>query len=318
MKIRGKFGRPAREKDIKSLIDQRHMLHVLLKNSPDDIYFKDRESCFICMSDSQAKRFGLSGPDDGLGKTDFDFFSHEHARQAFEDEQEIIRTGRAKIDMEEKQTWPDGKETWVSSTKMPFYDRDGRLIGVFGISRDITERKLLEEKLQRQTKVDGLTGLWNRNTFMATGEREIERARRYNQQLSLMMLDIDHFKPINDTYGHAAGDSALRQVSSTIRENLRSVDLPGRLGGEEFGALLPDTGIGGAEKHAERLCRTISGKSFQVRGTKIHLSVSIGVVGYREGIKSFDDLLRLADNAMYRAKVNGRNCVCADVENVGS
>src|SRR5262249_25038986 len=117
------------------------LLAILLDNLPDSIYFKDVASRFIRISKACAAKFGLTNPDDAVGKTDFDFFGEEHARQAYEDEQQMIRTGEAAMALEEKETYPDGRVTWCSSTKMPLCDRNGRVIGTFGISRDITERK---------------------------------------------------------------------------------------------------------------------------------------------------------------------------------
>jgi two-component system sensor histidine kinase/response regulator len=120
----------------------------LLDNVPDAIYFKDQQSQFIRISLSLARRFGLSDPREAVGKSDFDFFDEEHARQAYLDEQEVIRTGKPLVAREEVEHWPDGSVTWASSTKMPLRDRDGSIIGTFGISRDITHRKRTEKSLR--------------------------------------------------------------------------------------------------------------------------------------------------------------------------
>jgi two-component system sensor histidine kinase/response regulator len=131
-----------------ALMEERHLLHTLTDNLPDYIYFKDRDSRFVRTNKAHAKAFGLTDPAQAVGKTDFDFFTEEHARPAYTDEQEIIRTGQPMFAKEEKETWPDGHETWVSTTKMPLRDAAGNIIGTFGISRDITERKRVEEALQ--------------------------------------------------------------------------------------------------------------------------------------------------------------------------
>jgi len=131
-----------------ALIEERHLLRTLMDNLPDYIYFKDRESRFTRINRAHAKVFGLDDPAQAIGKTDFDFFTAEHAQPAFADEQEIIRTGQPLLAKEEKQTWPDGRETWVSTTKMPLPDANGNIIGTFGISRDITARKNVEEALR--------------------------------------------------------------------------------------------------------------------------------------------------------------------------
>jgi PAS domain S-box-containing protein len=131
-----------------ALAQERELLRALMDNLPDSIYFKDRQSRFVRINMSLAKAFGLSDPGQAVGKTDFDFFTIEHAQQAYNDEQEVIVTGKPMMAKEEKETWPDGRVTWVSTTKMPLRDPDGTIIGTFGVSRDITERKRAEEALR--------------------------------------------------------------------------------------------------------------------------------------------------------------------------
>ncbi len=130
------------------LFKEKYLLNSLIDTIPDNIYFKDSESRFIRINKLMAKRFGLNDPQEALGKTDFDFFDEEHARPAFEDEQRIIATGEPIIGLEEKEVWPDGHISWVSTTKMPSRDKNGGIMGIMGISRDITERKMAEKALQ--------------------------------------------------------------------------------------------------------------------------------------------------------------------------
>lgn len=129
------------------LAKERQLLRCLMTNLPDKIYFKDAESRFIRVSDSMIPNFAVQDAAAIVGRTDFDFFSEEHARQAFEDEQRVMRTGQPMVNKEEKETWGGGRETWVSSTKMPLHDREGRVVGTFGLSRDVTERKRAEAQL---------------------------------------------------------------------------------------------------------------------------------------------------------------------------
>jgi len=136
------------------------LLKAFLQHIPDGVYFKDRHSRFVRISRSLAARFGLTDPTQAINKTDFDMFREEHARQAFEDEQEIVRSGQPIVEKEERETWPDGRETWVLSTKLPLRDSDGNIIGTMGISRDITERKRIEQELQQyRAQLEELVGL---------------------------------------------------------------------------------------------------------------------------------------------------------------
>jgi PAS domain S-box-containing protein len=132
-----------------AFIRERNLLNALMDTIPDHIYFKDINSRFLRVNKSHAEGFGLRDPKQAEGKTDFDFFTEEHARPAYEIEQEIIKTGHPVVGLEEKETWPDGRRTWVSTTKIPLYDNNGKITGTFGVSRDITANKLMEEDLRK-------------------------------------------------------------------------------------------------------------------------------------------------------------------------
>jgi two-component system sensor histidine kinase/response regulator len=136
-------------KQAEEALAQAHsLMNALMDSVPDQVYFKDADSRFIRISRAQAERFGMSDPAQAVGKTDFDFFAEDHARPAFEDEREIMRTGRSLVGLEEKETWTDGRTGWVSTTKVALRNKEGRIIGTFGISRDITEQKQTEQRLR--------------------------------------------------------------------------------------------------------------------------------------------------------------------------
>ena len=136
----------------RALLQERFLIETLMDHTPDHIYFKDRESCFLRINRAMANIFKLTDPAQAVGKTDADFFLPEHARQALADEQEIVRTGKPLVGREEKETWPDGSVTWVSTTKQSLRNEQGEIIGTFGISRDITARKEAEEALAQKTR----------------------------------------------------------------------------------------------------------------------------------------------------------------------
>lgn len=164
------------------------------------------------------------------------------------------------------------------------------------------------EQLEALAKTDELTGCLSRRYLMERLEHELERAARYQRLIAIAMLDIDHFKRLNDTLGHTRGDAALRTIGGVLRRSLRGADFVGRYGGDEFLIVLPETGAIGALELAERIRQGISRRTFDFRGRKMRLTVSGGVVGYPEaGILTAEELIDLADQALYRAKWEGRD-----------
>ncbi|MDH3582973.1 MAG: diguanylate cyclase [Phycisphaerae bacterium] len=158
---------------------------------------------------------------------------------------------------------------------------------------------------------DPLTGLYNRRGFFELADKEIERARRYSGQLQAMMLDIDHFKKINDTFGHRIGDQVLAEVADRCRNQLRSIDLIGRYGGEEFVVLVEGVDFDGALNTAERLGAAIASTPFQTLAGPLTLTISAGLASFDPASDDLADLLGKADQALYQAKRTGRNRVCA-------
>jgi two-component system, sensor histidine kinase and response regulator len=196
-----------RRRTAEHLTQERHRLLMLMEHSPDRIYFKDLQSRFVVISPSMAKMFGYQRVEDVMGKTDFDIFTREHAQPAFDDEQEIIRTGIPLINKEEKETWPDGHITWASSTKVPFRDPQGNIIGTFGISRDITERKLADEAL-REAKLAAEAANLAKSQFLANMSHEIRTPLSAVVGMAEVLLDSGltpeqrEFAEIIHTSGH--------------------------------------------------------------------------------------------------------------------
>jgi diguanylate cyclase (GGDEF)-like protein len=174
---------------------------------------------------------------------------------------------------------------------------------------DISQRKELEAELFRQASTDSLTGVSNRRYFLAQAEQELRRSRRFARPLSVMMIDLDHFKKINDTHGHAVGDAVLQGVVRRALESLRQSDQLGRLGGEEFAVVLPETDLAAATEVAERLRKHIAERPLIAERQPIHSSVSVGVAQLGAEDSSIDALFSRADAALYRAKNGGRDRV---------
>lgn len=182
------------------------------------------------------------------------------------------------------------------------------------LENEIAERQQIQARLQALATTDDLTGLCNRRHFIATAEQELERARRYRLPLALVMIDADHFKVINDRFGHHAGDLALKSLATVGRRHLREVDTLARIGGEEFALLLPQTGYPEALAAAERLRQAIEEEVIECDTGRVRFTISLGVASLDvDRIQRIEQLMQMADAALYRAKENGRNRVEAAV-----
>lgn len=181
------------------------------------------------------------------------------------------------------------------------------IVVVFGVV--LLVNQTIAARLKESARRDALTEALTRRAMEEVAEDELARSRRHNLPLSLLLLDIDHFKLVNDQYGHAAGDAALRQFAAAVRRCLRREDVFGRLGGEEFCALLPSTAVAGAVQLAERIRQSVANLAVEAGGHRLSLKVSIGVVSLGEHGGHWEDLVNQADRAMYAAKRAGRNRV---------
>ena len=207
-------------------------------------------------------------------------------------ERELIKTDETRIPI-------------LKSVKRITIGEQEKLIEVFV---SIAERKLMETELYQLATTDKLTGTFNRSYFLERSEEVLKNAKRHGRKFTVMMLDIDCFKSINDNFGHAVGDEALQRVSEICRESLREIDLLGRLGGDEFAIVLNEVTLSAAMLIAERLRLAIHESEFVTeQGIRAPLSVSIGVAEYPLDLEDFSDLMKRADIALYRAKNSGRN-----------
>ncbi len=198
---------------------------------------------------------------------------------------------------------------------------DGVVRGFFVLVSDVTELKNTQQELERRVQelqtlatTDALTGIGNRRHFLDRAEEEIARARRYGASLVFLMIDVDHFKNVNDTHGHDVGDAVLRSLGAGLRETVRATDHVGRLGGEEFGALLIEVTVAQARIVAERFRTMLQRSCIETRSGPVTFTVSIGMSVYTGTTETLEDMMRRADLALYHAKNSGRDKVCCDGE----
>jgi diguanylate cyclase (GGDEF)-like protein len=210
---------------------------------------------------------------------------------------EAIRTAEPKV---RDTQLADGRHIRVRCTVTP---NGGRML-TYG---DVTDLVRNAELLEKLATVDSMTGLYNRRHFLTLAEAEWVRFQRYQRPLSVLMIDIDHFKSVNDRYGHAVGDQAIASVATACQQSKRNSDIVGRLGGEEFAVLLPETDSAQAAIVAGRILERVAGQILPVHDLQFKLTISVGTASATSSMSGVDALLRAADEAMYRAKAGGRN-----------
>ena len=287
---------------------ERTCMRNLLATTEERVYFKDERSRFLLVS---AGWIAAITPDrraeEIIGKTDFDFFGEEHAAAAFEDEQQIIRSGEPIVGKLEQETFHNGTSPWVSTTKMPLRDESGRIIGTFGISRDVTAQVRAENALAYQVLHDPVTGLANRAALMDRLSQALVALERQPGRLAVLYVDVDHFKQVNDSFGHQAGDQVLTEVGRRLSLLSRHVDTVARLGGDEFvvlcGALRDDDDVG---LIADRIVGGMHAPYVE-DGHDLSVTCSVGIVVTSDPLSEPEQLIRDADEAMYEAKQTGRD-----------
>lgn len=289
---------------------------ALLEGSLDMICLvevKNGEHRFVYASPACEEVIGWSA-EELLRRSPLTTYTEESRRLIAEDVAGLAQGNVGRVVLEAIRK--DGRHIWVENKVRVLERRKGRMLVVI-CTRDVTDRKLAEEQLSHLALVDGLTGLGNRRAFDDALEREWKRTVRTGDPLSLAMLDVDHFKRFNDTYGHLAGDRCLRAIATAVRgEAKRPGDVVARYGGEEIAVLLPETDAAGAERLANRMCRAVaelrvphSGNPEGAEVVTISGGVSTAMAGAESMMRMPDGLVFAADSALYRAKSEGRNRV---------
>jgi diguanylate cyclase (GGDEF)-like protein/PAS domain S-box-containing protein len=286
--------------------------NLVVERSPVVLFrWKAVEGWPVEMVSSNVKQFGYEAKELLSGEIPFSTIVHpDDLERITQEVTEYSASGVENFAHEYRIVSPAGEIFWLDDRTAIERDSGGNITHYQGVVIDITERKQIEEKLKYLATHDSLTRLINRSSMEEQLKNELLRADRYKHALSIFLLDLDHFKSINDTYGHQVGDAVLQKISRVIEGLIRKIDYAGRYGGEEFIIILPETSIGKAELLAERMCKQIAENSIQMENDdKLNITASIGIASFPEHGKSCGEIVSAADSAMYAAKDAGRNCV---------
>jgi two-component system, cell cycle response regulator len=270
-----------------------------------------KEACLVVLyGDDLGKKFNLDAPSVLIGRSnksdiqiDQESVSRNHAK--------IMNTGKSVILRDLGST----NGTYVNDELIDEYVlRDGDLIKIgrtiFKFLTGGNVENAYHEEIYRLTTIDGLTQIFNKRYFMEILEREISRSHRYRRALCLIIFDIDHFKVINDTYGHLAGDAVLRHLAGVVKNNLRREDMLARYGGEEFAVILPEVELAPARQVADKIRKLVEGTRFRFEETDIPVTISLGIAACGEDLQESTEFIKAADEKLYEAKQSGRNRAC--------
>lgn len=301
------------------LAKTKNFLEGVIQTSTGLIYVVDQEGYCSFVNDYALELLGYTRAE--LLKQSFtSLFTPETKGNVLEDLQ-AVRRGKTFLGRECKIVRKDGNTLWFEYSIAPLIEH-GNVVGAVTTGSDITERKHMEaekenlvQELNELATRDGLTGLYNHRMFYTLLNEEIQRAGRYNRPLSLLMIDIDFFKRVNDTHGHQAGDAILKGLSALLERQARTIDRVCRYGGEEIAVVLLETDADSAPHIAERLRKSVEREPFEIgAGHHVHITISIGVATFPAQADTPATLVSASDRALYLAKEGGRNQVCEAAE----
>ncbi len=322
--------RLAREREVSAILDA--MLTL--------VFYLDPAGRLVRVNEAVRRELGRS--DEALLGKHMEELFPKHTAQAMADLSRRAAANGGLLREERQLAFTEGRERWYAMDQTPQRDASGEYAGVIIFAHDITARKQAEEQLRELATTDPLTKVWNRRHFLELADQARRRAERFDTPTTLLMLDADNFKHVNDTHGHEVGDTVLKRLAEITIQSVRDVDIVGRLGGEEFVVLLPETNLEAACAVAERIRARVADCVFEATPAQpqrtLRVTVSIGVSclpglthdchGVRlqssmdpsqrrgegasrqhERFALIEEMLRAADEALYRAKKVGRNCV---------
>lgn len=296
----------AQKKADEALRESEERLRFITENTQDIVWQIDGAGLFTYVNSADERLRGYLR-DEVIG-TPFRDLLTAAGKAAFD---LALENGGGPVRLEVEMRCKNDGTFWAEINAAPFHGPDGRVSGYIGVTRDATQRRKVSEALREQTIRDPLTGLFNRRFLDESLGREIARARRDSRPLAVLMIDIDRFKQLNDTYGHPAGDVVLRRVGELVRSRARGGDLPCRYGGEEFLLVLPNMTPDTAVARAEEWRASIECQPIAYGNDVLSVTVSIGVAAFPGDGDTREALIKAADEALYAAKRDGRNRVVA-------
>ncbi|MDD4964586.1 MAG: PAS domain-containing protein [Gallionella sp.] len=305
---------------------------AFLENTSDFIYFKDSNSRIRFCSQIMANITGHTSWREMIGKHDNEVFPEETAKIYTEEELPVFQTGKPLLNKTNPYYDATGKLGWLNTSKWPLLDAEGKVIGLFGISRDITEQKILEDQVHQLAFYDPLTKLANRRLFNDRLGQTMSSSKRKGYYSAVIFLDLDNFKPLNDTHGHVVGDLLLVEVATRLKHCVREIDTVARFGGDEFVVMISELSTKRRASNAEACViaekiRLSLSEPYSLSSHREgqpdsvivhHCTASIGVVVFINHEKDQEQILARADTMMYLAKTSGRNAIRLDNETTPS
>ena len=310
--------------DLSAFFKDVHWLMDILQNIDAGLIVMDKNYTIELWNSFMQNHSGKQ-PEDVLGKNIFAVFPELSERWFHHKAQSVFVLQNAAFTTWEQRPYlfrfphyrpitGTAEYMYQNSTIIPLIDTKGRVEHICLIIYDVTDtavNKLAQQTANRQlqelSRIDHLTGLYNRGYWESRLIQEFKRFDRYELPCSLIMLDIDHFKRVNDTYGHTVGDDVIRQVSRAMRAHIRDLDIAGRYGGEEFGIILTGTNAEGACVFAERLRQTVENMVVYAEGQQVQFTISLGISQLTDHVEDYRAWIEKADHALYNSKEGGRN-----------
>ncbi len=288
--------------------DNEQSFHKIFDLIPIPLFSKDIKGHYLTCNQAYEKISGKSRSE-LIGKTVYDLWPNDQADIFFKKDQELFTSSGEQI-YEADISTSFGRKCIVQFHKATFANEQGETIGLLGAIFDLTEKKELEEKLQYLSEIDDLTGLLNRRSGIQQLENLLQTSQTLKQTCVVAIMDIDHFKQVNDTFGHQMGDQVLKSIKQLVAKAIRSHDTLLRYGGEEFVLCFPNTGIKQARIIIERIRLLFEQKQFYPDpNNSLQITLSIGFAAYPDNGQTIEQLLHASDAAMYQAKAAGRNCI---------